>query len=179
MFASLPTYSNRSSSPLSTRPVNPNIRNSEFNTGARRSLSGNPFSKPSASLANEYTASVNRVMWSPDGTLFGVAYSKHIVHIYAYHGGDDLRNHLEIDAHGGNVSNLAFSNPNKQLCIITCGEDKAIKVWDAATGAKQYTFEGHEAPGRRVRVHNYVLEWVIYIVASSMSTNSVGERKVP
>ncbi|KAL2515560.1 putative topless-related protein 4-like [Forsythia ovata] len=56
-----------------------------------------------------------------------VAYSKHIVHIYAYHGGDDLRNHLEIDAHGGNVSDLAFSNPNKQLCIITCGEDKAIK----------------------------------------------------
>ncbi|KAL2515611.1 Uncharacterized protein Fot_29582 [Forsythia ovata] len=55
-----------------------------------------------------------------------VAYSKHIVHIYAYHGGDDLRNHLEIDAHGGNVSDLAFSNPNKQLCM-TCGEDKAIK----------------------------------------------------
>lgn len=26
----------------------------------------------------------------------GVAYSKHIVHIYSYHGGDDLRNHLEV-----------------------------------------------------------------------------------
>ena len=24
-----------------------------------------------ASLANDYPASVNRVMWSPDGTLFG------------------------------------------------------------------------------------------------------------
>ncbi|KAL2463066.1 Topless-related protein 4 [Forsythia ovata] len=107
-----------------------------------------------ASLANEYTASVNRVMWSPDGNLFGVAYSKHIVHIYAYHGGDDLRNHLEIDAHAGNVSDLAFSNPNKQLCIITCGEDKAIKVWDAATGAKQYTFEGHEAPVYSVCPHH-------------------------
>ncbi|KAH6832337.1 WUS-interacting protein 2 [Perilla frutescens var. hirtella] len=99
-----------------------------------------------ASLANEYTASVNRVMWSPDGSLFGVAYSKHIVHLYAYYGGDDLRNHLEIDAHVGSVSDLAFSHPNKQLCVITCGEDKTIKVWDAATGARQYTFEGHEAP---------------------------------
>ncbi|KAK6148980.1 hypothetical protein DH2020_016505 [Rehmannia glutinosa] len=106
-----------------------------------------------ASLANEYTASVNRVMWSPDGSLFGVAYSKHIVHLYAYYGGDDLRNRLEIDAHVGSVSDLAFSHPNKQLCVITCGEDKTIKVWDAVTGAKQYTFEGHEAPVYSVCPH--------------------------
>ncbi|XP_057459402.1 topless-related protein 4-like isoform X2 [Actinidia eriantha] len=106
-----------------------------------------------ASLASEYTTSVNRVMWSPDGTLFGVAYSKHIVHIYAYHGGADIRNHLEIDAHIGNVSDLAFSHPNKQLCIITCGEDKAIRVWDAVTGSKQYTCEGHEAPVYSVCPH--------------------------
>uniref|UniRef100_A0A5B7B7A1 Putative topless-related protein 4 isoform X2 n=1 Tax=Davidia involucrata TaxID=16924 RepID=A0A5B7B7A1_DAVIN len=106
-----------------------------------------------ASLANEYTASVNRVIWSPDGKLFGVAYSKHIVQIYFYHGGDDIRNHLEVDAHVGNVSDLAFSHPNKQLCFITCGEDKAIKVWDAVTGSKQYTFEGHEAPVYSVCPH--------------------------
>ncbi|XP_011073420.1 topless-related protein 4 [Sesamum indicum] len=106
-----------------------------------------------ASLANEYTASVNRVMWSPDGSIFGVAYSKHIVHLYAYYGSDDLRNHLEIDAHVGSVSDIAFSHPNKQLCIITCGEDKTIKVWDAVSGAKQYTFEGHEAPVYSVCPH--------------------------
>lgn len=29
----------------------------------------------------------------------GIAYSKHIVHIYSYHGGDDLRNHLEVSIH--------------------------------------------------------------------------------
>ncbi|XAR53253.1 hypothetical protein NMG60_11021726 [Bertholletia excelsa] len=98
-----------------------------------------------ASLGNDYTASINRVIWSPDGTLFGVAYSKHIVHIYSYHGGDDVRNHLEIDAHSGSVNDLAFSYPNKQLSIVTCGEDRVIRVWDAVTGAKQYTFEGHEA----------------------------------
>ncbi|CAN8269267.1 unnamed protein product [Cochlearia groenlandica] len=106
-----------------------------------------------ASLAIEYTAAVNRVVWNPDGGLLGVAYSKHILHIYSYHGGDDLRNHLEIDAHAGNVSDLAFSQPNQQLCVVTCGEDKTIKVWDAVTGNKLHTFEGHEAPVYSVCPH--------------------------
>ncbi|KAL2479623.1 Topless-related protein 4 [Abeliophyllum distichum] len=97
-------------------------------------------------LANGYSASINRVLWSPDGSLCGVAYSKSIVHIYSYHGGDDLRNHLEIEAHSGSVNDLSFSNPNERLSIVTCGEDRLIKVWDAVSGAKQYTFEGHEAP---------------------------------
>ncbi|XP_024453158.2 protein TOPLESS isoform X2 [Populus trichocarpa] len=99
-----------------------------------------------AALVKDPGVSVNRVIWSPDGNLFGVAYSRHIVQIYSYHGNDDVRQHLEIDAHVGGVNDLAFSTPNKQLCVITCGDDKIIKVWDAATGAKQYTFEGHEAP---------------------------------
>ncbi|XP_022749661.1 topless-related protein 4-like isoform X2 [Durio zibethinus] len=107
-----------------------------------------------ASLKNDYTVSVNRVMWSPDGALFGVAYSKHIVHIYSYHGSDDLCNHLEIDAHVGSVNDLAFSYPNKQLCIVTCGEDRIIKVWDAANGAKLYAFEGHEAPVYSICPHH-------------------------
>ncbi|XP_023903610.1 topless-related protein 4 [Quercus suber] len=107
-----------------------------------------------ALLASDYTASVNRVTWSPDGALFGVAYSKHIVQIYSYHGGNDLRNHLEIDAHIGKVSDLGFSHPNRQLCIITCGEDKNIKVWDAVTGNKLYTFKGHEAPVYSVIPHH-------------------------
>ncbi|PIA42394.1 hypothetical protein AQUCO_02000089v1 [Aquilegia coerulea] len=97
-------------------------------------------------LVKEPAIAVNRVAWSPDGALFGVAYNKHIVHVYSYHNSDDIRHHLEIDAHIGSVNDLAFSHPNKQLCIVTCGDDKAIKVWDAVTGSKQYTFEGHEAP---------------------------------
>ncbi|KAA8523000.1 hypothetical protein F0562_009423 [Nyssa sinensis] len=107
-----------------------------------------------AFLANDYTASINRVIWSPDGTLFGVAYSKHIVHIYTYHGGDDLRNQLEIEAHAGSVNDLAFSYPNKQLCVVTCGDDRLIKVWDAVTGTRQYIFEGHEAPVYSVCPHH-------------------------
>lgn len=107
-----------------------------------------------ASLASDYSASINRVTWSPDGNLFGVAYSKHIVHIYSYHGPNDLRNHLEIEAHVGSVNDLSFSYPNKQLSIVTCGEDRLIKVWDAVTGAKQYTFEGHESPVYSVCPHH-------------------------
>ncbi|CAH2073505.1 unnamed protein product [Thlaspi arvense] len=99
-----------------------------------------------ASLNSDETASVNHVAWSPDGALFGVAYSKSIVHIYSFHGGNDIRNHLEIEAHTGSVSHLAFSYPNKQLSVVTCGDDRVIKVWDAVTGAKRFTFEGHEAP---------------------------------
>lgn len=41
---------------------------------------------------------------------------------------DGLTLLLQIDAHIGGVNDLAFSHPNKQLCVITCGDDKTIKV---------------------------------------------------
>ncbi|CAM6106427.1 unnamed protein product [Calypogeia fissa] len=107
-----------------------------------------------AAIVKDPVVSVNRTVWSPDGNLLGVAFSKYIVHIYSYNGGSDLRQHLEIDAHVGGVNDLAFSHPNKQLCVITCGDDKTIKVWDALTGRKQYTFEGHEAPVYSVCPHH-------------------------
>ncbi|KAK9098543.1 hypothetical protein Syun_025588 [Stephania yunnanensis] len=107
-----------------------------------------------AALVKDPAVAVNRIIWSPDGSLFGVAYSRHIVQIYSYHGADDVRQHLEIDAHVGGVNDLAFSHPNKQLCFITCGDDKMIKVWDAASGSKLHTFEGHEAPVYSVCPHH-------------------------
>ncbi|KAJ6829013.1 protein TPR3-like isoform X4 [Iris pallida] len=105
-------------------------------------------------LVKDPGVSVNRIIWSPDGNFFGVAYSRHIVQVYSYHGGDDIRQHLEIDAHVGGINDIAFSNPNKQLCVITCGDDKTIKVWDATTGTRQYTFEGHDAPVYSVCPHH-------------------------
>ncbi|KAG6739989.1 hypothetical protein POTOM_057622 [Populus tomentosa] len=107
-----------------------------------------------ASLSNDYTASVNRVAWSPDGSLFGVAYSKHIMHVYSYHGGDDIRNHLEMDAHNGNVNDLAFAYPNKQLVVVTCGDDRTIRVWDAILGTRLFNFVGHDAPVYSVCPHH-------------------------
>ncbi|XP_059644428.1 topless-related protein 1-like isoform X2 [Cornus florida] len=99
-----------------------------------------------ATLLKDPRVSVNRIIWSPDGLLFGVAYSKHIVQLYSYHGGCNIRKQLEIDAHAGGVNDLAFSKPKEQLLVVTCGDDKLIQVWDVITGAKQYSFEGHGAP---------------------------------
>ncbi|AQK53401.1 Topless-related protein 2 [Zea mays] len=61
-----------------------------------------------ASLVKDPAVSVNHIIWSLDGTLFGVAYSRHIVQIYSYNGGDDIRQHSEIDAHIGGVNDIAF-----------------------------------------------------------------------
>ncbi|XP_057996293.1 topless-related protein 4 isoform X2 [Hevea brasiliensis] len=107
-----------------------------------------------ASLTNDCTASVNRVVWSPDGSLFGVAYSKHIVHLYSYHGSDDVKNYREIEAHVGSVNDLAFSYPNDRLSVVTCGEDRVIKVWEPVTGNLKFTFEGHEAAVYSVCPHH-------------------------
>lgn len=104
-------------------------------------------------LLKDAAISVNRCVWAPDGLLLGVAFSKHIVQIYAYNPTGELRHHLEIDAHIGGVNDIAFAHPNKQLCIVTCGDDKTIKVWDAQAGRRQYTFEGHEAPVYSVCPH--------------------------
>ncbi|KAG6389672.1 hypothetical protein SASPL_151145 [Salvia splendens] len=104
-------------------------------------------------LVKDATISVNRCAWGQDGSILGVAFSKHIVQIYTYNPAGELGQHLEIDAHVGGVNDIAFAHPNKQLCIVTCGDDKTIKVWDAVSGRTQYTFEGHEAPVYSVCPH--------------------------
>ncbi|KAJ4850013.1 RNA polymerase II associated Paf1 complex subunit Tpr1 [Turnera subulata] len=106
-----------------------------------------------ASIIKDPCVSVKRLLWSPDGSLFGVAFSKHLVQLYSYYSGHDIRHHIEIDAHVGSVNDLAFCNPTKQPSVITCGDDKTIKVWDVSTGAKLFTFEGHEAPVHSVCPH--------------------------
>ncbi|KAK6243005.1 hypothetical protein QUC31_009414 [Theobroma cacao] len=96
-----------------------------------------------ALMVNDTPISVSRVTWSPDES---VAFSKHLIHLYAYHGSNDLIQHLEIDAHVGGVNDLAFAHPNEQQYIVTCGDDNLIKVWESTTGQKLYSFEGHDAP---------------------------------
>ncbi|XVF05996.1 hypothetical protein REPUB_Repub06bG0009800 [Reevesia pubescens] len=107
-----------------------------------------------AVMLNGTPISVSRVTWSPDGNFVGVAFSKHLIHFYAYPGSNDLIQRLEIDAHVGGVNDLAFAHPNKQLCIVTCGDDKFIKVWDSMTGQKLFNFEGHDAPVYSICPHH-------------------------
>ncbi|CAL8077582.1 unnamed protein product, partial [Prunus armeniaca] len=40
-------------------------------------------------LVKDSYASVNHIRWSPDGSIFGVAYAKHIVQLYSYNGGNN------------------------------------------------------------------------------------------
>uniref|UniRef100_A0A1J3IS18 Topless-related protein 3 n=2 Tax=Noccaea caerulescens TaxID=107243 RepID=A0A1J3IS18_NOCCA len=106
-----------------------------------------------ALMAKETPISVTRVAWSPDGNFIGVAYTKHLIHLYAFSGPNDLRQHSEIGAHVGAVNDLAFANPNGQLCVVTCGDDKLVKVWDVS-GRKHFTFEGHDAPVYSICPHH-------------------------
>ncbi|CAI0390933.1 unnamed protein product [Linum tenue] len=114
-----------------------------------------------ASMVKDTPIAVTRVAWSPDGNFVGVAFSKHLVHLYSFPGPNELRQHLELDAHAGGVNDLAFAHPNKQLCLVTCGDDKLIKdlmieseqVWDL-TGKKVFNFEGHEAPVYSICPHH-------------------------
>ncbi|CAI8615392.1 unnamed protein product [Vicia faba] len=106
-----------------------------------------------AAMVKETPISVRRVTWSLDGSFVGVAFAKHLIHIYAFNGSNELAQRIEIDAHIGGVNDLAFAHPNKQLCIVTCGDDKLIKVWDL-TGRRLFNFEGHEAPVYSVCPHH-------------------------
>ncbi|KAJ4951831.1 hypothetical protein NE237_028663 [Protea cynaroides] len=133
-----------------------------WEVGSRERLAHKPFKVWDVSacsiplktaLMKDATISVNRCIWGPDGSILGVAFSKHIVQIYTYGPTGELRQHLEIDAHIGGVNDIAFAHPNKQLCIVTCGDDKTIKVWDAVAGRRLYIFEGHEAPVYSVCPH--------------------------
>ncbi|CAI0416587.1 unnamed protein product [Linum tenue] len=108
-------------------------------------------------LLKDPRMSVNRAAWSPDGSIFGVAYSKHIVQMYAYHGGNDVRQKLEIDAHVGGVNDLAFAAPHKQLLVITCGDDGAIQFFFSTSvdgNIKAWLYDDlgprvdYDAPGR-------------------------------
>ncbi|XP_077213919.1 protein TPR1-like isoform X2 [Tasmannia lanceolata] len=130
--------------------------------GLRERLASKPFkiwdmaacSLPfQAAIVKDSLISINRVTWSLDGGLIGIAFTKHLFHLYSYQGSNDLCPHLEVDAHVGGVNDLAFSHPNKQICIVTCGDDKLIKVWDF-NGQRLYNFEGHEAPVYSVCPHH-------------------------
>lgn len=106
-----------------------------------------------AVIVKDSSVTNTRVTWSPDGSLMGIAFSKHLIHLYAYQAPNGLRQLREIDAHVGGVNDIAFSYPNKQPCVVSCGDDKLIKVWDL-NGQRLHVFEGHEAPVYSICPHH-------------------------
>ncbi|KAL0311748.1 UNVERIFIED_CONTAM: Topless-related protein 1 [Sesamum radiatum] len=115
-----------------------------------------PKSLDEEDMENSPGISVRRVLWSPDGLLFGTP----------------------IDAHVGSVNDLAFSKPHDKLVLVSCGDDKLIQVWDAVTGAKQYTFEGHGAPVYSVCPHVkenvHIKAWLFDNLGSRVTYDSPG-----
>ncbi|KAM0909131.1 hypothetical protein ACQ4PT_015010 [Festuca glaucescens] len=118
-----------------------------------------------SAVAKDSSMSINRVTWSPDGDLMGVAFTKHLIHLHAYQQPNETRQVLEIEAHSGGVNDIAFSRPNKQLCVVTCGDDKLIKVWDMH-GQKIFSFEGHDAPVYSICPHHK--ETIQFIFSTSL-----------
>ncbi|XP_078442832.1 protein TOPLESS-RELATED PROTEIN 2-like isoform X2 [Wolffia australiana] len=115
---------------------------------------------------DDFSISVNRCLWSPDGLMIGVAFSKHLVHTYMVWLTGDLRPHLEIDAHIGSVNDLAFAHPEESLLIISCGDDTTIKVWNATHGQMEIIFEGHEAPVYSICPN--LKESILFLVSTSL-----------
>ncbi|KAJ0979858.1 hypothetical protein J5N97_015332 [Dioscorea zingiberensis] len=104
-------------------------------------------------IVKDSSVSITRVTWSPDGNSIGVAFSKHLIHLHTYQAPNDLGQLREIEAHIGGVNDIAFTYLKKRLCVVTCGDDKLIKVWNL-NGQKLYTFEGHEAPVYSICPHH-------------------------
>ncbi|KAI9106952.1 hypothetical protein K1719_022480 [Acacia pycnantha] len=89
-----------------------------------------------AVIENDMWISVNKVIWNSDGLMFGVAFAKHLVQLYSivelYSLNGELAvaiyRLLEIEVHDGSVNDIAFYLDDEQQLVITCGNDKAVKV---------------------------------------------------
>ncbi|GMH29962.1 hypothetical protein Nepgr_031805 [Nepenthes gracilis] len=60
-------------------------------------------------LSRDSTNPINRVSWSAAGSLFGIAYSKHLAYTYAYFDESNIQQHFEIDAYCGRVIGPALA----------------------------------------------------------------------
>ncbi|KAJ6355102.1 hypothetical protein OIU77_005653 [Salix suchowensis] len=98
----------------------------------------------------------------------GVAYSRHVVHVYSYHGGADIRNHLEFifstatdgkikawlydnagsrvdyDAPGRSSATMAYSADGTSCRVFLCGTNKEgeshLVEWNESEGAVKRFF---------------------------------------
>ncbi|KVI06053.1 CTLH, C-terminal LisH motif-containing protein [Cynara cardunculus var. scolymus] len=104
-----------------------------------------------AALVKDPGVSVNRVIWSPDGSLFGVAYSRHIfifstaldgkIKAWLY---DNLGSRVDYEAPGRWCTTMAYSADGTRL--FSCGTSKDgeshIVEWNESEGAVKRTYMG-------------------------------------
>lgn len=103
----------------------------------------------------------------------GVAYARSLFQIYTLVGDPPLPSlHMEEAAHTGAVNDLAFSEhmtgqPQCALCVVTCGDDGLVKVWNLATRQKLYDFSAHKGPVYSVYPH--MKNGVMFVFSMSRS----------
>ncbi|KAJ6372704.1 hypothetical protein OIU76_027094 [Salix suchowensis] len=64
----------------------------------------------------------------------GVAYSRHVVHVYSYHGGADIRNHLEFifsTATDGKIKAWLYDNAGSRVDYDAPGRSSATMAYSA------------------------------------------------
>ncbi|MEG4121511.1 CHAT domain-containing protein, partial [Microcoleus sp. N9_B4] len=84
--------------------------------------------------------SVNRVSFSPNGTLLATASSDHTVKLWDTSTGKQINT---LSGHTDSVVAVSFS-PNGKL-LATASDDKTVKLWDSTTGKQINTLSGHTA----------------------------------
>jgi WD40 repeat protein len=96
---------------------------------------------------------VNRVVFSPDGTLIATGSMDRTARLWHTATGTPLR------TLAGPVSHLAFS-PDGTVIVTACGGYKTVRLWDVATGTVLRTLTGQSGNGAAFRLHSTMLATV-------------------
>jgi WD40 repeat protein len=91
----------------------------------------------SASLTGEWRHSgkINRLLFSQSGYLFSASADRQVI-IWDWRSGKSIR---VIPAHSQPVNDIAVTSDGKIL--VSCSDDKLIRVWDLATQRKLYELD--------------------------------------